>query len=735
MPGLGTILGAAEKTILQNSAKVATKDAARASTVMASKSTPLASAAVRSASPVAAAARSGAGLFSKITSRLGGAASSAFGTVAGAAGAGNIPALRLLSGLAGSSSGRSSSSSYTSPRSDSTPGSGFRSSSSQDSTSYLRIISSDISEMKATTDQIYSFLQHNSDKKESGGGGIFSMLGAGLSAISGNLLKYLAPLGGAILGLAPKIGSAVMSALKGLMTGAMAVGSKIKGVLGKAFGKEVAEEGAEAVAKSAAKTVYRNPKTGKFMSKSAYEAMMKASGETAETVGKVAAKEGSELAIKEGGKIGAKTLGKSVLKKIPGIGLIAGLGFGAQRAWGGDYLGAGGEVLSGALSTLPGLGTAGSIAVDAALAGRDIYKATNPVDSAGPSVTSATGANLAKLKAQNDALREKDSTIQTSQAAEVKQDEKDKKNAMLTGSIAAAAPTDQLEKVNDTLEKILDQFQKGEYAPEKPGQYPGSDLPKSIEDNIDPFSNQSSGKKSSMMALPMQTGNFEKDLLNVIGTAESGKKGDEGYDVQFKGAKVKANKPLTEMTIGEIQAHQKAMLKGGSKSSAIGRYQFISSTFNSVAKQLGLDPNQKFDKETQDKMALALLNQGGRLDKFKSGRLSKGKFENYISSQWASVYNTSGRGAYDGDGLNKAYASVSPVLNGYTTKSSELLNNNIKESNNSIKPTVIVAPPTTNQSSSIKGGGSTVSTPAAPVIVRNPDSAVRLNVNKMISTS
>ena len=36
------------------------------------------------------------------------------------------------------------------------------------------------------------------------------------------------------------------------------------------------------------------------------------------------------------------------------------------------------------------------------------------------------------------------------------------------------------------------------------------------------------------------------------------------------------------------------------------------------------------------------------------GKGSDGGLQNWISSQWASVKNTSGRGTYDGDGLNHA---------------------------------------------------------------------------------
>lgn len=73
------------------------------------------------------------------------------------------------------------------------------------------------------------------------------------------------------------------------------------------------------------------------------------------------------------GKIAGKTAMKSLLKKIPGIGALAGLGFGASRLMSGDVLGALGEVGSGLASTIPGIGTAVSTAIDAGLMAKDTF--------------------------------------------------------------------------------------------------------------------------------------------------------------------------------------------------------------------------------------------------------------------------------------------------------------------------------------------------------------------------
>lgn len=87
---------------------------------------------------------------------------------------------------------------------------------------------------------------------------------------------------------------------------------------------------------------------------------------------KGAVKAGEKVASKGVAKVGAKAVGKSLLKKIPGVGLVAGGVFAAQRAMAGDWTGAGLELASGAAGTIPGVGTAASVGLDAALAARDM---------------------------------------------------------------------------------------------------------------------------------------------------------------------------------------------------------------------------------------------------------------------------------------------------------------------------------------------------------------------------
>ncbi len=87
------------------------------------------------------------------------------------------------------------------------------------------------------------------------------------------------------------------------------------------------------------------------------------------------ARRATRLATKVGGKGAgkavAKGVGKGLMKKIPVLGALAGGAFAAERAMSGDWLGAGGELLSGIASIVPGVGTAISTGIDAGLMARD----------------------------------------------------------------------------------------------------------------------------------------------------------------------------------------------------------------------------------------------------------------------------------------------------------------------------------------------------------------------------
>ena len=129
------------------------------------------------------------------------------------------------------------------------------------------------------------------------------------------------------------------------------VGKKIRNVL--AVGKK-GMKSAGKVAKSGTKLVKGASKAGKALLKKGAK--------------KVAAKVGGKAIA----KVGAKALGKGLLKKIPFVGLGAGLLFAGQRLMKGDFKGAMLEAASGIAGTIPGVGTAISVGLDATLAAKDM---------------------------------------------------------------------------------------------------------------------------------------------------------------------------------------------------------------------------------------------------------------------------------------------------------------------------------------------------------------------------
>ena len=135
--------------------------------------------------------------------------------------------------------------------------------------------------------------------------------------------------------------------------------SKGKGKVGKAFKK------LSAVGKKAGKGISKVAKQGKGLVKGVSKA-----GKS--LLKKGIKKIGAKVGAKAIAKVGTKALGKGLLKKIPFVGLGAGLLFAGQRLMKGDFKGAMLEAASGIAGTIPGVGTAVSVGLDATLAAKDM---------------------------------------------------------------------------------------------------------------------------------------------------------------------------------------------------------------------------------------------------------------------------------------------------------------------------------------------------------------------------
>jgi hypothetical protein len=172
-------------------------------------------------------------------------------------------------------------------------------------------------------------------------------------------------------------------------------------------------------------------------------------------------------------------------------------------------------------------------------------------------------------------------------------------------------------------------------------------------------------------------------LLDFIYRTETGKGPPDCYDVIFANRQSALTKPVTKMTLAEVQAAQvvwstkswAARFKSGKASSATGAPQLMRTTLAGLIKELGLSASQVLDGDLQDRLGYHLLKRRG-YDEYLAGKISRTEFGKRLAQEWASFpvlaptkgkTRTLARGQsyYAGDNLNKALvdpAAVESVL-------------------------------------------------------------------------
>lgn len=167
-------------------------------------------------------------------------------------------------------------------------------------------------------------------------------------------------------------------------------------------------------------------------------------------------------------------------------------------------------------------------------------------------------------------------------------------------------------------------------------------------------------------------------LLDFIASYEAPK----GYDTLYGNNQLPSGGVLTGLTLGEV-------IKAGPlwsrlfKSSACGRYQFMTNTLITLRDGLKLSGTERFSPELQDRLGFKLLN-GRGYTKFKAGKLSVQDFGKALAQEWAAMpvleackgsqrMVERGQTYYAGDGRNRALVkpeAVEEVLQKVSTAAS-----------------------------------------------------------------
>ena len=145
-------------------------------------------------------------------------------------------------------------------------------------------------------------------------------------------------------------------------------------------------------------------------------------------------------------------------------------------------------------------------------------------------------------------------------------------------------------------------------------------------------------------------------LLDFIAEPESG----GNYNAYYGNARNQTTR-FTDMTVGQVLDWQRR--KSGP--TPVGRYQFVRGTLEDQYASAGLELDDRFDEEAQDKLAVHLMRRRG-LDEYMQGGLSAEEFGNRLAKEWAAMPLLSGPGKgdsyYAGDGVHSRAADAGGVL-------------------------------------------------------------------------
>lgn len=205
------------------------------------------------------------------------------------------------------------------------------------------------------------------------------------------------------------------------------------------------------------------------------------------------------------------------------------------------------------------------------------------------------------------------------------------------------------------------------------------DLGKDQDDVLGSFGDPKAGAE----AIDLLKGEISKGEGTTDADAKKQGEGLTGYDIVYGyGEYGKPEKPLTEMTMAEVEAYQRQLIDAtrgkipGQDSdkgtSAVGKYQLTFSnlfgkggsaanpTDNSWMKKAGITADTKFTPEVQERLADVVLREAGLNKYLSDGNMQA--FQDRLSGKWASIAKSDGSGTYKGQAAPTTIDILSDIM-------------------------------------------------------------------------
>ena len=152
------------------------------------------------------------------------------------------------------------------------------------------------------------------------------------------------------------------------------------------------------------------------------------------------------------------------------------------------------------------------------------------------------------------------------------------------------------------------------------------------------------------------SGGWSGALLDLVAAPES-----RGNYNAWYGDAAQDRVDLSGFTLDQVRDLQADLVRSNG-GSAIGRYQILDDTLDGLVGRLGLNGNERFSPELQDRLALQLAQDAG-MDDWIGGRISDARFAENLAQVWAGLpRDASNESYYAGIQGNRATVDWNTVL-------------------------------------------------------------------------